>query len=74
MEDRTRFGEGFVEWTDLAWGDWRLERGTTMDEKEWALFFQGRALPQDPDERGVCFVTVRSIRSAKNEILDRMED
>jgi len=58
-DDRTQFGEGKVLWIDLVWRDWRLERGHSMEDNEWSLFYQGRY-----------FETVRSIRKAKDNILE----
>lgn len=63
VEDRTWCGEGFKTWTDLVWRDFRLERGHSMDDREMALMVNGRYV-----------TTVRSIRKAKGEILDILEE
>ena len=72
-EDRSWCGEGKVVWIDLVWNNFRLEPGHTMDDKEWSLMYRGKAIPRPADERGVCFLTVRSIRKAKTEILKILE-
>jgi hypothetical protein len=62
-EDRSQFGEARVLWIDLVWNSWRIEQGHSMDEKELHLFFRGQYR-----------YTVRSIRKAKDYILDCMEE
>ena len=54
--------EDDVLWIDLVWENFRLEKGHSMDDQEWAVFHRGRYL-----------ATVRSIRKAKDEILDTLE-
>lgn len=61
IEDRTIFGEGHVTWMDLVWYDFRLEKGHSMDDDEWALMVKGRF-----------YIFVRSIRKAKDHVLELM--